>query len=86
MHLRAEAALMPDAGVALYQTRPDCVHIDDGAEHLACLRLSPKGLLRWYASCCDTPLANTLVDRPKHLNPSTGLHPIVVRHSNISIS
>lgn len=24
------------------------------------LRLSPKGLLRWHAACCGTPLANTL--------------------------
>jgi len=27
-----------------------------------------------------------LVDRPKHLNPSSWRHPYVVRHSNISIS
>jgi hypothetical protein len=26
---------------------------------LACLSLSPRGLLRWYASCCGTPIANT---------------------------
>lgn len=30
-----------------------------GKEHLACLSLSNQGLLRWYASCCGTPIANT---------------------------
>jgi hypothetical protein len=27
---------------------------------LACIRLRPKGLLRWYARCCRTPIGNTL--------------------------
>lgn len=25
------------------------------------MRLSPGGLLRWYADCCNTPLGNTLI-------------------------
>jgi hypothetical protein len=29
-------------------------------EHIVGLRLSPKGLHRWYASCCKTPLGNTM--------------------------
>jgi hypothetical protein len=33
-----------------------------GAEALACLSLTPRGLLRWYASCCMTPIGNTLRD------------------------
>lgn len=33
-----------------------------GNESLACLSLSPKGTLRWYASCCNTPIANTTRD------------------------
>lgn len=28
-------------------------------EILACVSLSPRGLLRWYAACCGTPIANT---------------------------
>ncbi len=31
-----------------------------GTEHLGALRLSPKGLYRWHARCCQTPLGNTL--------------------------
>lgn len=48
----------PD-GVDLFQTTPDMITIDSGAAHLALLRLGPNGLLRWYAACCGTPLANT---------------------------
>ena len=24
------------------------------------MQLKPKGLIRWYASCCNTPIANTI--------------------------
>ncbi|MFT6991403.1 MAG: hypothetical protein ACJASL_003390 [Paraglaciecola sp.] len=26
----------------------------------ACVRLSQKGIYRWYAKCCNTPIGNTL--------------------------
>ena len=56
-------ALLPDAnlrnGLHLFQTDPGSVEITDGVEHLQCLTLSPKGLLRWYAGCCKTPMFNT---------------------------
>ncbi|MBR9842362.1 MAG: hypothetical protein GYB25_04335 [Rhodobacteraceae bacterium] len=47
-------------GAELYQTTPAHIRIDQGEAHLACLRLSPKGLMRWYADCCNAPLFNTL--------------------------
>ncbi len=47
-------------GTAIYQTTPAHIAITEGAEQLACLRLSRKGLMRWYADCCNTPLFNTL--------------------------
>ncbi|MEQ8368395.1 MAG: DUF6151 family protein [Roseicyclus sp.] len=49
-----------DAGVDLIQTSPERVVIDTGADQLGVARLSPRGLLRWYATCCGTPLFNTL--------------------------
>ena len=49
------------AGVAVVQTTPDRVHFESGADRLAILRLSPKGLYRWYAACCGVPLFNTPV-------------------------
>ena len=27
---------------------------------MACMRLTSKGLVRWYAGCCKTPVGNTL--------------------------
>lgn len=50
----------PSEGVDLFQLAPDGITITKGAEHLRLLRLSPKGLHRWYAGCCGTPFANTL--------------------------
>ncbi len=47
-------------GVSIWQTTPDKVKVDEGAVHMRLMRLSEKGLLRWYAGCCDTPLFNTL--------------------------
>jgi Family of unknown function (DUF6151) len=34
--------------------------LTQGAPSLACVRLTEKGLLRWYANCCKTPIGNTL--------------------------
>lgn len=47
-------------GTDLYQTSQSQVKITQGAEHLQCLRLKPKGLLRWYTGCCNTPIGNAL--------------------------
>ena len=59
-HLGAEETLKPRGASDIYHTTPSHLSIEAGAEHLSCLRLSPKGLLRWYAGCCNTPMFNTL--------------------------
>ena len=53
-------ALDEAGGTELYQTTIGKVTIERGEEHLAALRLSSRGPLRWYSSCCDTALANTM--------------------------
>lgn len=59
--LKAQADVLgPGSGTHIVQSTPDRVRILRGREHLAVLRLSPKGLMRWYAGCCDTPMCNTL--------------------------
>nr|WP_170417505.1 DUF6151 family protein [Ruegeria atlantica] len=45
--------------VEILQMLPEEIVFDGGAEHLALMQLSPKGMLRWYASCCNAPLATT---------------------------
>ncbi len=46
--------------IAVFQIAPEHIEIDQGAEHLAVMQLGPKGVYRWYAKCCKSPLANTL--------------------------
>lgn len=46
-------------GTDVVATLPRYVTLTQGMEALACLSLTPNGLLRWYTSCCDTPVANT---------------------------
>lgn len=58
-----------DGGTEIFQTLPANFEFVTGQEHLAVLRLSPKGILRWYAGCCGTPIANTL---PKPGMPFVG--------------
>ena len=31
-----------------------------GKDRLACMSLSDKGMLRWYTTCCNTPIGNTM--------------------------
>jgi hypothetical protein len=58
--LGREADLLDDRGGSeAIQALPKDVVFQSGVEHLACLRLSDKGLLRWYAACCQTPIGNT---------------------------
>ncbi len=63
-HFLGKAAETLDAkgGTDVIQTLPAHLTFTTGQEALACMRLSDKGLVRWYAKCCNTPIGNTLVD------------------------
>jgi hypothetical protein len=60
-HLLGEPQQVLDAhgGTDIVATQSRYVRFTSGAESLACLSLSPRGLLRWYAGCCRTAIANT---------------------------
>jgi len=45
--------------VEILQTTPEDVIFESGTEHLAVMQLSPNGMYRWYAKCCNAPLATT---------------------------
>lgn len=47
-------------GTEIFQVAPANFKILSGQEHLACLKLSDKGIHRWYSTCCNTPIANTV--------------------------
>jgi len=53
-------------GTDVMATLPSRVSFTQGVERLACMSLSEKGMLRWYASCCNTPIGNT----PRHMKIS----------------
>lgn len=59
--LKRDTEILDQSGGSdIIQTTPSNLTFSEGQEHLACMRLSPKGLLRWYAACCNTPIGNTL--------------------------
>jgi hypothetical protein len=47
-------------GSDIVQVAPATLSFVQGQNRIAGLRLSPNGLYRWYASCCNTPVGNTL--------------------------
>lgn len=59
---RAADILDAQDGTAVIQTFPGNVTFTEGQAALACMRLSERGLLRWYTTCCNTPVGNTLAN------------------------
>lgn len=58
--LGRESELLAGAGgTEVASALPGAVRFTSGVEHLACMSLSPRGLYRWYAACCNTPIGNT---------------------------
>ena len=47
-------------GSDIVQLAPASLTFVQGQHRIAALRLKPKGLLRCYATCCNTPVGNTL--------------------------
>ncbi|PLX35922.1 MAG: hypothetical protein C0606_17700 [Hyphomicrobiales bacterium] len=60
--LGREDLLDPYGGTEIVPVYPDEFKIVAGAEVLRCNRLSKRGLSRWSATCCNSPIANV---RPK---------------------
>jgi len=56
---RADDVLDSLGGTAVIATQPSHVRFTQGQDALACMSLTDKGLLRWYARCCNTPIGNT---------------------------
>jgi hypothetical protein len=57
-----EMILDPLGGTDIAATLQQHVSFTSGTDKLACLSLTERGLLRWYASCCNTPIGNTARD------------------------
>lgn len=59
---KADEILDEMGGSDVVATLPQHVTFTQGLEALTCMSLSDKGMLRWYASCCNTPVGNTSRD------------------------
>jgi hypothetical protein len=57
---RADDVLDAFGGTRILHLSPARLSFTAGAEHIAVMRLSAKGMLRWHTSCCRTPIGNTL--------------------------
>lgn len=57
---RGTPILDQNGGTEVVQMTPAQLRIDEGNEHIRCLRLRPKGLMRWHTGCCHTPIGNSL--------------------------
>ena len=59
-HFSAEKRILGDAdGTELLQIPCASLRLDRGVDKLGCIHLTNKPTLRWYATCCDTPLFNS---------------------------
>lgn len=59
---KADEILDEMGGSDVIATLPRHVAFTQGVETLTCMSLSSRGMLRWYASCCNTPVGNTSRD------------------------
>jgi hypothetical protein len=62
--LGREDLLDEAGGSEIVQMARGRVTIKHGLDRLSCVRLSDKGMFRWYASCCNTPIGNTVPSVP----------------------
>jgi len=60
---KAPEVLDEQGGTEIVQIAQPRLRFEQGEEHLAAVRLSDKGIIRWYAACCRTPIGNTLPTR-----------------------
>lgn len=56
---RADEVLDANGGSDIFQTSPARIEFTQGADQLACVRLTAGGLLRWHTACCKTAIGNT---------------------------
>jgi hypothetical protein len=61
LHHLGRADLLDDqGGTDLIQIAPASLSFVQGEDRIVGSRLGPKGLYRWYATCCRTPVGNTV--------------------------
>jgi hypothetical protein len=59
-HLGRADLLDSRGGSDVVQVAPSSLTFAQGQENIRGVQLAPKGMYRWHASCCNTPLGNTV--------------------------
>ena len=59
-HLGKEEYLDQYGGTDIFQLTPSQIKFTHGQENIRCVKMTENGILRWYAGCCNTPIANTM--------------------------
>lgn len=60
-YLGRESTILDEyKGTDIFQMPMAYVDITTWKENIKCIRLTEKGLHRWYADCCKTPIGNTM--------------------------
>lgn len=84
---RVKQVLDVNGGTEIVTCYPASIHITQGIENLACVRLSDDGMFRWYAGCCKTPIANTPTNPkiayagvPSTITDFSNMGPIIARN------
>lgn len=58
-YLGGTQSRLTTGGVDVFNISPKNVSLDTGSEQLSCVQLSKKGAIRYFSSCCHTPLFTT---------------------------
>ena len=78
----APEVLDADGGSHIFQMDPKDFEISTGLDQIVCARVTEKGPLRWYSSCCNTPLGNSFPSGKKPF--FVGVFPIAIGHVGTS--
>lgn len=76
---RSGDILDANGGTDIFPVRPANLDITQGIENLKCVRLSGRGMFRWYAGCCNTPVANSM---PSPKFPFAGVFHLLVKQGD----
>ena len=63
-HIGRADLLDQNGGTEVIPAYPQDMKITQGKENLKCVRLSPKGMFRFFTACCRTPIGNTRANSP----------------------
>ncbi len=60
-YLNQESSVLDQyGGTDIFQMPISNIRIIEGIEQVSSIRLSAKGMYRWYTKCCNTPIGNSM--------------------------